>query len=162
MEKTKAEWAEFKESMENLVPESLRAWFSGASHDEIKEHALKLTRKLGRRFYLQDWHEYAEEHKLPWRLTQWRRKHLFGSVTGLASFAASGSGMLQDESNMNLHIRGILSSARSKGYEAFVSDNKVWIERTCPWCREDFEQWYNDRSVSRCTRGCQSTYEGEV
>src|SRR5690606_33724010 len=67
--------------------------YSGITNDQLKENAIILTKKLGRRFSTKDWQKYAKEHELVQQFSQWRANNIGGSVLGFSMWAAAEVGL---------------------------------------------------------------------
>lgn len=129
------------------------------THDEIRQHAINLTKKLNYRFAHTDWLKYANENNLPQNFSEWRRKAL-GSLLDLAIWAAQECNI----QNTDVHPRTMkaLTKAKEQGYEAFIGKyqgrDETYIKRSCEGCSEIFSVIFDEREVSFCSEKCYHEY----
>lgn len=133
MRRAKTEWSEekwktYRKNMSNVVSGKENGRYSGYTHEDLKEHSLILTKQLSRRFSNDDWLKYAEEKNLPLHFCKWRTDHL-GSILGLAKWAALELGIEHIDEDPRL-IK-TLKSLTSEGYDAFITNNDVFINKKC-------------------------------
>jgi len=125
--------------------------FSGVTDEELKEHALKLTRFWGRRFSNVDWVAYAKEHNVPQFFSTWRRNHL-GDVMGLAKWAAHELGF----EHIDADPRVLKSYGRytSEGYDCEVVEGALQIIKCCEVCQGVFRTSITTRECGVCSLSC--------
>lgn len=150
---TSEQWASHREIMSKAVRGRTNGGYSGVTHEELKQHALKLTRQLGRRFSTGDWIGYAREHGLPQVFSAWREAHL-GGILGLAKWAALECGLQQIKA-----ARRVVQSYQrysEMGYDCEILDGKLYFRKQCEACGSSFLVDGNQREVGLCSRSCAS------
>jgi hypothetical protein len=110
--------------------------YFGVSNDELREHALILTKKLGYRFSTGDWMLYAKENKLPDQFSRWRNTH-FGGILGLGKWAALECGFDKfiDE---DPRIVKNYKKYTSEGYNCRIEKGGLVYIKKCEICGFDF------------------------
>ena len=156
MRRARIEWSEekwssyrFKHSENNKGVGNAR--FSGITHDELREHALALTKEIGRRFSTADWVAYAREHTLPQSFSKWRQDHL-GGMIGFAKWAALTAGFEHVDEDPRL-----VKSYRkytSEGYDCEIADGALVIHKRCEVCSSTFTTSISSREHSVCSQSC--------
>jgi len=155
LEWSKEKWAKYSENMSNAVSGELNGKFSGYSNEEIKNHAIKLTKEKNARFSKKDWMEYAKENNLPQSFSEYRKSE-FNTVTEMAIWAARECNIKNVETDPRL-VKTL--KAASVQYEARILDGEVVVvERKCEWCGETYEVAYSNREVAFCGRSCSNHY----
>jgi ribonucleotide reductase alpha subunit len=146
-------WAAYKaKHAENNSGERNKR-FSGASNDMLKEAALTLTRELGRRFSVAEWHAHALANDLPTQFSDWRNHHLNGGVRGLSGWAAQQLGMLW-QANVDPRVLRHFEEALSQGYDAEIIDGRLIINKLCEACDGEFSVPYVTREIAYCSMSC--------
>jgi len=129
--------------------------YSGITSEDIKNHAMKLTKSLGRRFSVSEWRCYADNNGLPQQTSKFR-SDVLGTVKQLSCLCAL-------ELNME-HIyndpRTIKSyqSMLQQGYSAKIKNNTVYIEKTCKICNNIFDTHCSTRETTFCSSKCLGKY----
>lgn len=132
--------------------------YDGVSNEELKEHAIKLTEKLGRRFSSTEWRDYARENQITEQFSQWRLSHLGGSLAGFSHMAAVTLGLDPDFSKLDLRLQETFKTLSAEGYNCKVDDNKIMVEKTCEICQKNFWMWSHKREIGICSKECTSIY----
>lgn len=130
--------------------------YSGVTNHQVKEHAINLTRSLGRRFSNDDWQNYAKEHKLPQTFSGWRRADFYSSPVELAKVCALELGY--ENHSLDPRLAKTLGSMLEQGYQAEVVGHQVVVKKTCEICSNPFFIQHDKREVSFCSRACSLVY----
>lgn len=125
--------------------------YSGFTSEQIIEHALYLTKYLGRRFSTEEWEVYAKENKLPMAFSSFRKDTL-GSVSNLAKVCATILNMEYVDSDPR--IVKTYQNCLLQGYDARVENNVVYVKRICEECNQKFEIDYYRREQAFCSVQC--------
>lgn len=125
--------------------------FSGITNEQLREHALTLTKQLGRRFSNEDWISYAGKHNLPQSFSQFRKEAL-GNTVKLAHWAALELGL--EYVNSDPRLVKTLQQALDQNYQARIVGNEVFVKKTCEHCVSEFEVDYWHREVAYCSNLC--------
>lgn len=134
--------------------------FSGFSNQEIKNHAVNLTKEIGQRFSTEQWDKYAKKSGIPQAFSNWRKLEL-GSITDLAKWAAIECGY--DYVNYDPRVVRTLKDMLEQGYEAFISDNgsirrinkaQVYVYKYCEECKIKFNISFERREIAFCSKTC--------
>src|SRR5439155_651378 len=72
---TDAQWQAYRLKMSSAITGANNERAFLVTHDEIQQHALALTTKLGRRFSTGEWEQYAQARQLPTQFHTWRQAH---------------------------------------------------------------------------------------
>lgn len=143
-------WGEYHKNMSKAVSGEKNGMYFGVSNDELREHALILTKKLGYRFSTGDWMLYAKENKLPDQFSRWRNTH-FGGILGLGKWAALECGFDKfiDE---DPRIVKNYKKYTSEGYNCRIEKGGLVYIKKCEICGNEFETLHRENSV--CGREC--------
>lgn len=146
-----ARWAEYraKHSENNRGAENAR--FSGLSHEELREHAQKLTKLLGRRFSNADWVAYAKERGVPQAFSKWRQDHL-GGVSGLAKWAAFTEGI--EHVDADPRVVKSYEKYTAEGYDCEIENGALVIRKQCEVCGIAFTTSISSREHGVCGIAC--------
>jgi ribonucleotide reductase alpha subunit len=152
---TDQEKIRYKNNMSKAVSGENNARYMGISNEEIKQHAIKLTEKLGRAFTTYDWRQYAKENKLPeFRvMSKWRKIHLNGSIIGLSKWAALKCNKIVLDCNQR--IMHIYYNMLDQGYNPEIINGDVYIHKECEECGKDFIRHFHRRELCFC-KSCSS------
>ncbi len=158
MRRAKTEWSEEKwKSYRNVISKvtsgERNGRYSGVTHEELREHALILTKKLNRRFSTKEWETYAKNNNLPQHFSSWRKKHL-GNLLGFAKWAAVKLGI----EHVDLDPRTVKSYKKytKDGYNCIIDNKKVYIVKECEQCSRKFMVTTGRREVGICSMMCYS------
>lgn len=132
--------------------------FSGITNEELKEHALILTRKLGRRFGTNEWKDYAKENNLVEQFSNWRLNNLGGSIKGFSQWAAVEAGYDEEFSSLDPRLQKTFLEFTEQGFDCKLEDNKVLLKKKCEICNGDFWVWSQRRETCFCSAECTSEY----
>jgi ribonucleotide reductase alpha subunit len=155
MRRAQFEWSEEKwknyrnKHSVNNTGEKNSNW-SGYTNDDLKVHALSLTRSLGYRFSIKQWAEYAREHDLPEQFSKWRNNHLNG-IQGLAKWAAREIGI--DQIDLDPRTARRYKHLQNQGYDFDVQvDGSVIFNKICEVCDSSFR--VKNRTIAYCSLTC--------
>lgn len=129
--------------------------YSGFTHEQIKEHAMVLTKKLGRRFSYKEWGIYASEYKLPQAFSLFRKGQL-GDILQLSKLCASKLNL--DNIDIDPRIVKTYQSMLKQGYDARIENNVVLLKKKCEICKNEFEIDHLHREGSICSISCKNVY----
>lgn len=125
---------------------------SGVSNDELKRHAILLTKEVGRRFSTKEWAIYANRHGLVAYFSKWRNDHL-GGVVGLAKWAAMECGI--EHYDLEPRKQRTLQTLSCQGYNCIVENNEVYVVKNCEICGSEFKVQHERREAGICfSREC--------
>jgi ribonucleotide reductase alpha subunit len=153
MRRAATEWSEEKwkdyrekQSINNSGKENSN--YSGITNEELQEHALKLTKKLERRFSVREWDAYAKAKKLPRQFSKWRNDHL-GGIIGLSKWAAIQCNF---QKFMDLDPRTVRAYKEwtKEGYNCEIIDGHVKLIKSCEHCSKKLSLEYKRREQSLC------------
>lgn len=125
--------------------------FSGVSHEELKNHMLRLTKEIGRRISHAEWIAYAQEQGLPQHFSKWRMDHL-GGIIGLAKWAAEKLGF--DYINADPRTVRVYQQYTNEGYNCEVRGGTVVIFKNCEVCGVSFITQITARECGVCGISC--------
>jgi hypothetical protein len=147
------QWAAYRETLSAAVRGAKNGRYSGITHQQLKQHALLLTRQLGRRFSTGDWQQYARDNNLPQSFSQWRQAHL-GGILGLAKWAALENGFEHIEADP----RVVQSYHRysEQGYDCEIVEGQLFMRKQCEVCGEPFLVSSKQREAGVCSHRCAS------
>jgi len=146
-------WAHYIQAQSDAQSGDKNGKFSGYSHELVKLHAVKLTKKLGHKFSKTDWMSYAKNKGLPQAFSKWRKDEL-GKLSDLAIWAALECGLNNVEADPRLVKT--LSSMEEQSYNAKISENRVLVEKECEECGKKFWIEHLKREQSICGNKCAS------
>jgi ribonucleoside-diphosphate reductase alpha chain len=126
------------------------------TNDELREHAIKLTKTLGRRYSNDEWGIYAKENNLPQRFSKFRSDALTGNITDLAKSVAIELGL--ENIDCDPRLVKTYENMLANNYNAKIVGNEVLVEKKCEMCGESFWINHNFREVSYCSISCSSKY----
>ncbi len=125
--------------------------FSGITDEELRNHALKLTKSIGRRFSCNDWLRYARLNDLPLFFSKWRRDHL-GGIMGLAKWAAFESGL--DHIDADPRLLDSYKKYTALGYDCDITNEQLEIIKHCEVCNVEFRCGISTRQYGVCGISC--------
>lgn len=129
--------------------------YSGVSKEQLYDHALNLTRKLGRRFGHIDWVSYASEHNIPQAFSSFR-KDQFGSLINLAKSCAAQLNI--EYADCDSRLVKTYQSMLKQGYASRIDNSVVLVMKKCEICGSDFEIDHLHRESSICSTKCKNIY----
>lgn len=129
--------------------------YSGFIAEQIKEHALNLTKKIGKRFSNNDWVQYASENELPQSFSLFRKEQ-FESVIQLAKICAAELNL--DFINEDPRVVKTYQSMLEQGYDARIINNVVMVKKNCEVCSNNFEIDHLYRESAICSITCKNVY----
>lgn len=140
----------FESSIKDIFPNANN---SGFINEEIRVHAMILTKELGRRFSTDDWKTYADENDLPKSFSKWREDHL-GGIRGLSKSCALELGY--EHIDCDPIVIKQYKEAVDSGYDAFINGNEIFITKKCEVCGKEFSVSYKKREIGICSVSCDS------
>lgn len=152
------QWQSYRQNMSEAVGGENNGRFSGVTHEQLKQHALHLTRQIGRRFSHRDWINYAQQHGLPQAFSVWREVHL-GGVLGLAKWAALELGF--DHLNADPRVMQSYQKYTAQGYDCEIVDGQLVFRKQCEVCGEPFLVERKQREAAVCSHSCASKQQRE-
>lgn len=129
--------------------------YSGFTAEEIKAHALKLTKQLNQRFTHQEWADYAIENKLPQSFSLFRKNQL-GSVIQLSKICAAELNL--DFINEDPKLVTTYKSMLEQGYNTRIINHTVMVTKNCEVCSNEFEIDHLHRESAICSIICKNVY----
>ena len=129
--------------------------YSGFTAEEIKEHALNLTKQLNARFTHQQWIDYASENELPQTFSLYR-KDQFNSIIRLAKICAAELNI--DFINEDPRLVKTYQSMLEQGYNARIINHVVMVKQNCEVCSNEFEIDHLRRESAICSVVCKNIY----
>lgn len=151
IKKDPVKWANYLKAQSEAHSGENNHRYSGKTHEDLRLHAIKLTQKLGRRYSIKDWVEYAKENSLPQGFSKFRKDEL-GSILELAFWAAQELSI--EFINEDPRVVKTLASMEEQGYEARIENNKVLVKKVCEKCSSHFEIDHRQREVAFCSKKC--------
>jgi ribonucleotide reductase alpha subunit len=142
---------EWKYNFSSHKGESNHKFKKNLTNDEIRNHALKLTNLLDRRFSNDEWISYAKENNLPQNFSDFRHKEL-GTILSLSKWAALKCNM--EMIDVDTRLVRTYKNALENGYDAEIIDNEVLVNKICEECGEKFKINYFRREISFCSHKC--------
>jgi ribonucleotide reductase alpha subunit len=126
--------------------------YCGVDNNELINYGIKLCKKLGRRFSRKEWVEYAAENNLPQSFSAFRKKELGNTL----EFALKCANLAGFNENQEIDSRTLRSygNAIDSGYDAFIENDVVMINRNCENCGKVFTTKYKHREISNCSHEC--------
>lgn len=155
----KEKWVEYRQKHSDNTIGNNNPRYSGLTHDDLKEKAIELTKKIGRRFSSDEWMQYAKENGLPIKFSKWRKESL-GTLLDLSIWAAQQLNIENIEYDPRLVKT--LQSAKSQGYHSKIIDKYVEVERYCEYCGNQFWVNFFKREISYCSIGCANKHRGAI
>lgn len=144
-------WKAYKNKMsKSTAREKNGRWL--ACDEEIKKHALILSKKVKGRFSQAEWQKYALENRLPSQFSKGRRKNL-GKICELSVWAAKKNGYEVNEEldrKSEIHVRRF----EKMGYETKVENKSIYLKKECPCCLNSFWVLPHERERKYCSDTC--------
>jgi len=134
-------------------------FISNVSNEELKQHAVLLTKELGCMFSNEDWIKYARNNKITEQFPKWRNDHL-GGILGLSKWAFNKCGLNNidlDPINKKYYLELL-----EQGYNCIIRDKKIFIIKNCEICGKEYEIHHSRRESGICSRKCRSVYMGNI
>jgi len=125
----------------------------GVTHEELRNHALILTRQLRHRFSTLEWQVYAKHQNLPQSFSGWREAHL-GGILGLAKWAAMELGF--EHIDTDPRLLKTYTTLTYDGYDCDIVGGTVLIHKKCELCSTPFSVDYRRRESGVCGMSCAS------
>jgi ribonucleotide reductase alpha subunit len=147
----KEKWLEYSQNMSLSTTGERNGRFSGITDGELKQHAILLTKQLGRRFSGKDWAEYAKQNNLPQYFSKWRQDHL-GGIRGFAKWAAAELGL--EYIDADPRVVKSYKKYTKQGYDCQVHNNELFIFKQCEVCGDRFITSISAREYGVCSISC--------
>lgn len=148
-------WAQYSQHMSEVKSGPGNGRWNGVTDEELKQHALILTRRLKVRFSDKDWREYAHENGLVEQFSKWRNDHL-GGILGLAKWAVVECGI--EHVDLDPRTTKFYLQMLSEGYNCHIKNEEVWISKRCEVCGKNFEIRAVRREHGICSKECHAAY----
>jgi ribonucleotide reductase alpha subunit len=116
--------------------------------DDVRKHAIKLTKNLGRRFSKREWMSYAKLNGIPVSFSKWRRCHLNGGIYGLSKWAAAILGY--DNIDCDPRVMRSYIKLCHDGYDCKIIDDSLFVIKRCEDCDEQLCIPHVNREVGLC------------
>lgn len=126
--------------------------YSSISNEDIREHAIFLSKKLGRRFSRKEWQEYAGKNDLPKAFTIYRETEEYKTVLELSKWSAKKCGF--DYIDEDPRVVSSYLKALDQGYNASIINGMVSVVKFCEYCKKEFICLYSRREQSYCSSAC--------
>lgn len=119
--------------------------WTGYTNEDLKEHALILTRKLERQFLTIEWTDYAIPLGLPTMFSGWRVTHL-GGIRGLAKWAALELGYTSTDGVDTGTIKRYYKLL-GQGYNCDIVDGNIVFHKICEVSGQAFDTLRSEHSI---------------
>lgn len=129
--------------------------YSGFSNEELKQHALKLTKQLGHRFTHKEWSDYAISNNLPQSFSKFRKDE-FASILDLAKLCAVELNL--EHGDEDPRVVETLKSMLNQNYTASIKNGVVMVEKTCSVCGNKYEINHDRRESTICSTKCKNIF----
>lgn len=153
-------WASYSSNMSKAISGLNNGRAYNFTNEEILEHAISLSKKLGRRFSTTEWEIYAKENKLPVNFSEFRQTDNYKNTYELSLYV---SNLLKFENN-ECHATTIktVKKMQDQGYVCSVIDGNIMVEKTCECCGNKFNVVHFRREQSFCSHQCSLKYLNSV
>ena len=127
--------------------------YINVSSEEIKQHALKLTKSLGRRFSVGEWYKYSNENGLPYG-SKFRSKEI-GDTHLLSKTCAKELGYNFIDTDPRT-VRTFCSLLKD-GYNVCINENNnILFKKPCLYC---YKEILTERKYTKfCSITCSNKY----
>ena len=144
-------WATYKAKHSKNNRGSGNANYSGATNDELREHAIILVTKLQRPFSVKEWAEYAKSASIPQQFSKWRNDHL-GGIPALSRWAAREVGVI--DFDIDPRSLRFYQEMAQQGYDVDVVDGNVVVHKNCEVCGKPITVPGKRREIAMCSISC--------
>jgi len=148
---TAEQWRAYKQKHSENNSGEKNKRYSGVTEDELRKHALALTKNLGRRFSNNDWLDYAKRNNLPQSFSKWRKDHL-GGVLGLAKWSALECGF--EHVDTDPRVLSSYTRYTKEGYDCEIVDGQIHMNKQCEVCSAPFQASITTREYGVCSISC--------
>jgi len=124
--------------------------YSGFTNTEIEEYAKKITKEAGRRISYKEW--ITGDHPYIKSLSKWRQMNWFSSISDLLKWAAVEVGV--EHIDTDPRVVKTLFRAKSLGYNAYINNGEVLVNKVCDGCKNEFISTWKGRHTVYCSIGC--------
>lgn len=146
-------WADYRAKQSALSSGEGNCKYSGFTHEQVFEHAIILTKKLGKRVVIDEWVEYATPLNLPVKFSRFRTEGL-GTVNEMMIRAAIQCGIGKEEAEADGRTATVLNKMLEMGYDAWIEDGQCFVKKTCEQCGNDFDAQHLHRERGYCSTKC--------
>jgi ribonucleotide reductase alpha subunit len=129
--------------------------YVNVSNNDIRQHVVSLTKKLGRRVSINEWYSYAKALRLPMRFTG-SQHHELGNFYSLSLSVADELGL--KHAVLDTRIQRNMVNAIEQGYDVDIINDEVFVNRTCEWCHDEFANPLCYREIAFCSLSCSNLY----
>lgn len=129
--------------------------YCGFTSQEIREKALNFTQKLGHRFSIKEWVDFAKKNNLPVGFSEFRIQEL-GSIVVLSKWCAAECNM--EYIDVDPRLIKTYQKMLEQGYEARIYNSNVLVIRKCEGCSKQFEIPFAQREQSFCSTFCSNSF----
>ncbi|HMV01682.1 MAG TPA: HNH endonuclease [Chitinophagales bacterium] len=143
MRRAQTEWSEekwnrYSKTMSEAISAEKNGRYLGVTNDQLKEHALELTKLLGHKISISDWETYAKPKGLPIAFSGWRKNHL-GGMSGLFRWAANELGFEHLDEDIRLVRR--YNKYLAMGYDCEIINNDLVFNKRCENCSNAYQSY---------------------
>lgn len=143
-------WSDYRSKMSKAAGGDKNGRHIKISNDQIRFHAIKLVKKLGRRFGPKEWNEYSKENNIP--IGSSFREEEIGNYIELGVWAAKKCGLKYAKE----HPRTLESFNKmvKNGYTTKIVNGVVVVRRKCEFCGKAFWISFDHREQCFCSLVC--------
>ena len=123
----------------------------GVSNDQLFRHGKSICKKLGRRFSVDEWRDYATKNNLPAFFTNYRLAKL-GEINVFAKRCANAVGI--DLPDLDPRTLRFYLEVQNQGYDTFIEDGAVYVNKICEHCLTSFPIKAQRREQMICGQVC--------
>jgi ribonucleotide reductase alpha subunit len=156
IEWSEEKWQDYRNKMSKATKGKNNGRYTGFTHEEVREHAIILTKQLGRRFSKKEWQKYARKNGLPIEFSEWRIKNI-SNLLSLSKWAAIKCDI--EHIDTDPRLVKTLQLMLEQGYESFINGNQVFVVKECEECGGKFIKEHRQREVSFCSGFCANCYK---
>ena len=142
-------WQTYRDHMSEATGGEMNGRFSGYTNQQIKDHVIKITKKIGRRISWGEWEKYARIHGLPLNFCKWREDHL-GGILGLFKWAALECGY--DHIDVDPRLLKRYQKLLNDGYDCQIDGNTIVFNKKCEICTKNFKTLRRETGI--CSNAC--------
>jgi len=142
---SKEKWNIYKDKLSNSLSKDKNPRYCGVTNEKLLEFAVKLVKKLGRRFSTNEWSEFANERNLPSSFSSMRSNDL-KSIKNMSIIACK---IAKLDKNCELDMRIIKTLLKNNGH--IVNGMKIFTKKCCH-CDVEFET--KNKKAKYCSNNC--------
>jgi ribonucleotide reductase alpha subunit len=125
--------------------------YSGFTNQDIENFALKITKKTGRRVSYDEWIDYCNKEGIPKSFSGFRHDW-FKTPKELLIFCANELGF--ENTEYDPRVIKTLNLMLKNGYKAKIINGKVFVDRVCETCKQNFLINHLRREQCFCSNNC--------